>query len=186
MPYIKASVTQIFLSGTLPPLVMKLNLGCGRDIRAGYVNVDMVKLPGVDRAFDFNKFPYPFKDGAFEEVLISHVLEHLDDAVKAMEEVHRICRNGAIVRVLVPYFNHHNAFEDPQHRHFFTLGSFDYYTENFKLNFYTKARFRILSKRLKPSWLGRLVPFKSLFLNMLAMIFGELAEEIQVELQAVK
>ncbi len=26
----------------------KLNLGCGKDIRKGYINLDLKKLPGVD------------------------------------------------------------------------------------------------------------------------------------------
>ena len=39
--------------------VKKLNFGCGRDIREGYVNADIARLDGVDKVFDFNKFPYP-------------------------------------------------------------------------------------------------------------------------------
>ena len=165
---------------------MRLNLGCGRDIREGYVNVDIVKLPGVDKVFDFNRFPYPFKDNMFEEIYVSHVLEHMDDVVRVMEEIHRICKKGAVVKIKVPFFNHHTAFQDPQHRHFFTLASFDYYTDDFKLNFYTKVRYRVIAKKLKASWLGSVIPFKRYFLNMLAMIFGELAEEIYVELEVLK
>ena len=33
----------------------RLNLGCGNDIREGYVNIDSRKLPGVDKVLDLNK-----------------------------------------------------------------------------------------------------------------------------------
>ena len=36
---------------------VKLNLGCGRFPLPGYVNVDCVKLQGVDMVHDLNKMP---------------------------------------------------------------------------------------------------------------------------------
>jgi predicted SAM-dependent methyltransferase len=57
----------------------KLNFGCGEEIMEGFVNMDILKLEGVDVAHDFNKFPYPFKDNEFDEIYTSHVLEHLED-----------------------------------------------------------------------------------------------------------
>ena len=74
----------------------KLNLGCGQDIRKGYVNLDFLKLRGVDVVHDLNKFPYPFDDDEFDEIYTSHVLEHLDNLPKAMKELKRICRNGGL------------------------------------------------------------------------------------------
>ena len=47
---------------------MKLNLGCGRDIREGYVNLDKAGLDGVDVVHDLNVFPYPFEDNEFDEI----------------------------------------------------------------------------------------------------------------------
>ena len=55
---------------------MKLNLGCGNDLKEGYVNVDIVDYGG-NTIHDINKFPYPFEDNTFDEVLASHVLEPL-------------------------------------------------------------------------------------------------------------
>ena len=40
---------------------MKLNLGCGKDIRHGYVNLDIVNYGG-NQIHDINAFPYPFED----------------------------------------------------------------------------------------------------------------------------
>ena len=47
---------------------MKLNIGCGKKILNGYINLDVVKLPGVDIVHDLNKYPWPFKDNYFDEI----------------------------------------------------------------------------------------------------------------------
>ena len=41
----------------------KLNLGCGNDIRQGYINLDVAELDGVDVVWDVNKLPLPFGKG---------------------------------------------------------------------------------------------------------------------------
>jgi len=33
----------------------KLNLGCGNDIRQGYINLDVAKLDGVDVVWDYER-----------------------------------------------------------------------------------------------------------------------------------
>jgi hypothetical protein len=43
----------------------KLHLGCGTNIKKDWINLDFVKLKGVEVVHDLNKFPYPFKDNTF-------------------------------------------------------------------------------------------------------------------------
>lgn len=40
---------------------MKLNLGCGNDIREGWVNLDINKKEGVNVVHDLNEVPLPFE-----------------------------------------------------------------------------------------------------------------------------
>ena len=56
---------------------MKLNLGCGNDIKEGWVNMDYIGAEGVDVVHNLNRLPYPFPDNTFDSILASHVLEHL-------------------------------------------------------------------------------------------------------------
>jgi len=126
----------------------KLNIGCGKDIKPGFVNIDIIKLPDVDKIVNLNKYPWPFKDNEFDYVFCASVLEHLEDIVKALEEIHRICKNNAIVDIIVPHFSSMGAFKDPTHKHFFTYYSFDYFTEDGGYNFYSKARFKILKRKI--------------------------------------
>ena len=44
-----------------------LNFGCGDTMIPGAINIDHIKLPNVDKVFDFEKFPYPFKDKSVDE-----------------------------------------------------------------------------------------------------------------------
>lgn len=38
-------------------MIKKINLGCGPDIRNGWINTDQFKHKGVDAIFDLNKTP---------------------------------------------------------------------------------------------------------------------------------
>ena len=102
----------------------KLNLGCGKDIRPDYLNVDCMNFMGVDKVYDLNKFPWPFKDNTFDEVLAFQIIEHLNDAYKVFEEIHRICRNGASIKLIVPHFSSFSCWGDMQHKRGFSIESF--------------------------------------------------------------
>jgi hypothetical protein len=96
---------------------MKLNLGCGSQILPGYCNVDKVGEP--DLKWDLETFPWPWPDNAAEEVLLSHVLEHLGQApaifLAIMQELYRVCRNDALVKVIVPHPRSDFFLGDPTH-----------------------------------------------------------------------
>jgi len=135
------------LSGTTARKV--LDVGCGRRKIPGAVGVDVLAVPGVDVVWDLNRFPWPFEDNSFAEVNCSHVLEHLDDVVKVMEEIHRIGAPGARIAIEVPHFSHPGAFCDPTHKHYFSYYSFDYFTGNPVYPVYTDVRFAIKERGFK-------------------------------------
>ncbi len=125
--------------------MVKLNLGCGNDIRKGWINADILKLEGVDICFDFNKIPWPFKDDTFDEVYTSHVLEHIDDLTKTMEEIKRVCKNYGKVSIRVPHFSCGVTYRDPTHKRAFSYFTFDYFTDKC---FYDLPKFKIIKKKL--------------------------------------
>jgi len=123
----------------------KLHLGCGTSILKDYVNVDVVALPGVDVVYDLNKTPYPFKSSSFNEVFCRHFLEHVENLINVLEEISRITKNNGTLNIIAPYFSGHGAFNDPQHKSFFTYKTFDYFSEK---GYYSTAKFKILKKRI--------------------------------------
>ena len=103
---------------------MKLNLGCGLDIKKGFVNVDIGYFNQEIR-HDLNVFPYPFKDKTFTYVLMNHSIEHLKEPVKVMQEIHRVCKKGARIDIVVPYFSSPNMWSDPTHETCFNWHTFE-------------------------------------------------------------
>ncbi|MFN3704675.1 MAG: class I SAM-dependent methyltransferase [Thermoflexales bacterium] len=106
---------------------MRLNLGCGNDYRQGYINVD--RVPGVaDIVHDLDEFPYPWPDHSVDEILMRHVLEHLQDIRKVMDELWRLLKPGGRLTIYVPHFSNFHALTHPEHRHAFHYNSFQIFT----------------------------------------------------------
>ncbi len=100
-----------------PPL--KLNLGSGTNRIDGYLSVDHSAECSPDILMDLEQVPWDFPDSSVSHIIMSHVLEHLGQTPKAflaiMQELYRICRDGADVEITVPHPFHDNFVSDPTH-----------------------------------------------------------------------
>jgi ubiquinone/menaquinone biosynthesis C-methylase UbiE len=174
----------------------KLNLGCGKDIKRGYINLDVVRLDGVDVVTDIER-KMPFPDNFFDEIYSSHVLEHVNDLQNVLLELHRISKPESLIKVLVPYFSFFGSHTNPTHKRFWGYDSFDYFSENSDINFYTKPKFKIVKKEILFYWMNnKKVKIKShliCFLINLWPLFYERffcwilpANEIYYEIQPIK
>ena len=86
---------------------MNLNLGCGFDNKKDFLNVDKIKTPAANIIADINYLP--FKPDSFDEVYLSHVLEHITDTNKILKSVHKISKKDAKIIIRVPHsFTHSN------------------------------------------------------------------------------
>jgi hypothetical protein len=112
---------------------MKLDIACGQNKQRGFKGVDISPGEGVDFVWDLEKFPWePFKDNSVEEVHCSHYLEHTPDIIKFMEEVWRICVDGAKVTFYCPYYTSIRAWQDPTHKRVISEATFLYYDKDWR------------------------------------------------------
>jgi ubiquinone/menaquinone biosynthesis C-methylase UbiE len=106
----------------------RLTLGCGYEARAGWVNLDIAALPGVDVVHDLDVVPMPFDDGAFDYIECIDILEHVADLTAVMREIHRILAPGGKVLIEGPHFTSYTFPTDPTHRRAFAINTFEFYT----------------------------------------------------------
>ncbi|HIH44335.1 MAG TPA: class I SAM-dependent methyltransferase [Candidatus Methanoperedenaceae archaeon] len=162
-----------------------LDLGCGTNKHRDSTGIDRVRVKSVDIVADLDR-GIPVRDSSVDGIIASHFLEHTDDFLSMVEEMHRVSRNGAILKIRVPYFMCFDAYTDPTHRHFFTERAFDYFADEIYYNYYSKARFKILRKELvlNPNLRNRIL---STFIpkKYLKAIF-DVYNEVVFELQAIK
>jgi len=85
---------------------LKLNLGCGRDVLRGYVNVDLEDP--CDLKLDLSKIPWPWETCSVDEILMLDFLEHFSyrktDSI--LQETWRVLKTGCFVDIQVPDFEH--------------------------------------------------------------------------------
>lgn len=81
---------------------IRLNLGCGNDIRTGYINIDFEHHEGVDMVLDLNQYKLPFGDNTVDEIILFHVLEHLTDRYRFIKECWRVLKPDGILHIKLP------------------------------------------------------------------------------------
>jgi len=95
---------------------MKVNLGCGPDIRTGWLNVDLFRGPAP--VIDPGKQPdtllirhdlrtgIPLEAGSCALIYSSHFFEHLSfaDGLRLMKDCYRALRPGGVFRIVLPDF----------------------------------------------------------------------------------
>ena len=88
--------------------MLKLNLGCGNDIKEGYVNVDFRATHPSVKICDLSKRPWPFASSSIDEILMLDFLEHFPvaDTDVILKECYRIMKLNSIIEIQVPDFDH--------------------------------------------------------------------------------
>lgn len=144
---------------------MMLNLGCGRDYRDGFVNVDhQPDIPvriKVDEDVDLNG-PWPWDDNSVDKILANNIFEHLDDMMHVMAESHRVLKPDGAIQIMGPADDGPNWCAGPTHKRAFNVLTFDCWDPGTTLgakawNFWPKWKV-VLRKKLGADWAYVLEP----------------------------
>lgn len=108
-----------------------LDIGCGDKKESGSTGMDIFGYPGVDIVHNVNQTPWPLEDNQFERVICQHVIEHVDNVVEFMREIHRISKPGAVIEITTPHFSSINSWSDPTHKAHFSLQWYKVFTQGY-------------------------------------------------------
>jgi SAM-dependent methyltransferase len=138
-------------------------VGCGINKYPGALGIDRNPHTNADVVCDLDRFPYPFRDGVFASLRAIHVIEHVSDVIRTMEEFHRLVRPGGRIYIVTPHYTDFSSFCDPTHRWHLNSFSFRYFgADNAGFGYYSRARLREISTRVKLLALWRWLGFELL------------------------
>jgi predicted SAM-dependent methyltransferase len=120
----------------------KLNLGCGLEIKEGWVNADIYQHEKSVVYCDMNK-RFPWKKNTFDFVYMRHSLEHAKDTQKTIAEIWRVCKPKAIIKIIVPHYAMMLALTNLTHYQAFGSGTFNNYQPGSKRKYYYDVAFNI-------------------------------------------
>jgi SAM-dependent methyltransferase len=140
-----------------------LDVGCGINKLSGSIGIDRNLASRADVICELDQFPYPFRDSSFDALQAVHVIEHVGDVMKTMEEFHRLLRTGGEALIVTPHYTDFSSFCDPTHRWHLNSFSLRYFGEdNAGYGYYSKVRFEEISVHVKLLALWRWLGFQFL------------------------
>src|SRR5256885_9345653 len=93
-----------------------LDVGCGQNKYPGAVGIDANPRSHADVIHDLGLLPYPFAADEFDEVICSHVIEHVPDVMAFISEIHRVTKAGGRIKIITPHCSNPDWATDPTHR----------------------------------------------------------------------
>jgi len=184
-----------------------LDVGCGIAKFPDAVGIDRDPNSQADLLFDLNCYPWPLKSNVFDHIVCNHIVEHINDVMRFMSEVHRLGKPGACVQILTPHFSNRYSYADPTHVHHFSLRTFDFFIEPTPIvptlfsrafetqhplpQFYRRPMFRLIAAQLRlarPFRIFGLQWFVNRFPDFYELYFAFIfpARDIYVELRILK
>jgi predicted SAM-dependent methyltransferase len=159
-----------------------------------------------DQVVDLEQLPWPWPDNSVEEVLLSHVVEHLGRTtaiyLDIFKELYRVCADGAKVVIVVPHPRHDFFLNDPTHVRPVTAEGLAHFSQkinrrwmsdgaaNTPLGVYLGIDFDIVGSQhmLDEPWLGRAQrgQISKGDLDQAVRQFNNVVMQTTIELKAVK
>lgn len=124
-----------------------LNLGCGQYPIEGALNIDSITQSKADVLLNINEQESLLKlpNKHYNKIIMFHVLEHLDEPFRVIQECSELLCSGGILHIRVPHAS--RGFTHSEHKHGFDVGFPHYFNPNLR-TFYYGPTLELLSLRL--------------------------------------
>ncbi len=132
-----------------------LDVGCGINKYPGAIGIDRNLNTAADVIADLNQDFLPFQDSSFREVRAIHVIEHVWDVIRTLEDFYRLLAPGGRAVIVTPHYTDFSSFCDPTHRWHLNSFSLRYFGEDHGgYEYYSSAKFRenLVHVRLLSLW----------------------------------
>lgn len=143
------------------PVDLKISLGAGTEPESGdgWVNLDIVPMPGIDVVHNLMQYPWPFATSTADYIkakdIIEHMATHLPDGrsslIAFIEEAHRILQPGGTLWIQTPAWDADFLWIDPTHVRGYDERSFDFFDPDSDFGrstgFYSEAKFKVGCRR---------------------------------------
>ncbi len=97
---------------------LKLDIGCGKNKKTGFIGVDIDKNSDVDIVA--SALNLPFEDSTVSEVNSSHLVEHLypNEVPKFFNEIYRVLKKGGVAKIKIDrdWSERKLLKKDPEHK----------------------------------------------------------------------
>lgn len=114
---------------------LKVNLGCGYNKKDGFINIDSDINCSPDYIVDLEKDILPFENDSVGYIEAYHILEHIGDGfLHLMQEIYRVCNDGAIIDIIVPHYLHITFAADPTHKRPITTEGLRLFSKKFNIS----------------------------------------------------
>lgn len=140
-----------------------LDVGCGINKFPGAIGIDRNLNTRADVIADVDQYHFPFADNSFREVRAIHVIEHVSDVIRTIEEFHRLLEPGGQAVIVTPHYTDFSSFCDPTHRWHLNSFSLRYFGEDHGgYRYYSTAKFREIFVHVRLLALWRYLGFEFL------------------------
>ena len=121
---------------------VNLDLGSNGTPQKGFLGVDRRAVPGVSFVWDLEMLPWPFPDHCVDQILASHLLEHISPKVTVSfwDEMWRIMKPDGQLLVVVPHGQSYGYMQDPTHCSPYVEATFAYFCPAHVSQLYTIYR----------------------------------------------
>ncbi len=154
--------------------ILEVGVGKAGRTHPESVTVDLYE-EDADHKVDIGKNKLPFKDGSFDSVEASHVLEHLSfqEIDHCVRELHRVLKKGGTLHVKTPHYGGRSMWCTPTHKTPFSTATMLYWCGVHDTYLRLKPLFR--QDRVRLNYVGTNRKAHRVLKQLLAALFNLLA-----------